>query len=76
MLADLPRSYPVDEEAGVEQGNAAEKCTGTIVTPIQIAPPTQVATDSSSMTPCDGKSDVDQAGVGGRQSVGVVSTLH
>lgn len=67
ILADLPRSCPLDNrEAGVEQGNSAEKCTGTTVTSIQIASPTQVATESSSAAPCDGNSDVNQAVVGGR----------
>ncbi|KAG6366976.1 hypothetical protein INS49_001157 [Diaporthe citri] len=78
ILADLPRSYPLDKKEGadVEQGNLVEQRTGTTVTTVQTAPLRQVETDGSSATPCDENSQVDQTGVGGRQSVEVVSPGH
>lgn len=71
MLADLPRSYPLDKknEADVEQGHPAEKEKGTIVTTVQAGPPSRVNTDSSTLISCDDDFHLDQAGVGGRRPV-------
>lgn len=78
ILADLHRSYPLDKkkEADVEQGNTIEKRTGTTVTTVQTAAPTEDETDGSSATPCDHNSQIDRTSVGGRQSVEAVSPGH
>lgn len=78
ILVNLTRSYPLDrkKKPDVEQGDSAEKRTGITVTTVRTAPPTQVETDSSIMTPCNDDSNVDQVSVGGRQSVEVVPPVH
>lgn len=78
MLANLPRSYPMDKknEADVEQGHPAEKEAGTIVTTVQAGPPTRVNTDSSTLISCDDDFHLDQAGAGWGRSVVAVSPEH
>lgn len=65
ILADLPRSYPLEKkkESDAEQGNPAKKKTITVVTTEKAAPLTQVETKSSTLTPWDDESHWDQAGV-------------
>ncbi|KAG8168949.1 hypothetical protein KVR01_001698 [Diaporthe batatas] len=78
-LADLARSYPLEErnkKPDVEQGYSTEKPDGTTVITVEVSTSTLVESDAGSTIPCDDNPQADMPGVGERQTAAIVSPAN